>query len=170
MRPSPESDLEYRRLYGCEIQFGKEFCHLDFDNQYLNQSIVAADYELLNILTKYAETAMLTKSDEPSMSSSVRSTIISQTNFRFPSLDHVSSMFNMSPRSLQRRLQDEGSSFQEISDGVRREFALQHITNEKIQAKEIAYLLGYNGLSAFTRSFKRWTGSSPTEYRRLQSG
>ena len=80
------------------------------------------------------------------------------------SLEDVASNFNVAPRSLQRRLQDEGVTFQQLSDAVRKSLALHYMEAGKHPVKEIAIMLGYNELSAFSRAFKRWTGKAPTNY------
>lgn len=80
------------------------------------------------------------------------------------SLDDVASNFNMTPRSLQRRLQNESVTFQSIVDQTRKSLAIHYLRSGKYQIKEISHLLGYNELSAFSRAFKRWTGKPPITY------
>ena len=73
----------------------------------------------------------------------------------------------MSPRTLQRRLGAEGTSFQDVVDSVREELARIYMadTARKYTVGELAYLLGFSEISAFTRAFKRWTGLTPTQWR-----
>jgi AraC-like DNA-binding protein len=68
----------------------------------------------------------------------------------------------MSTRTLQRRLQEEGSGFVEILNETRRELALQYIQDDSLPLKEVSYLLGYSDVSNFSRAFKRWTGKAPS--------
>jgi len=72
----------------------------------------------------------------------------------------------MSPRTLRRRLESEGTSFQTLRDAVRKESALEHIRETELALSEIAYLLGFGETSAFHRAFRRWTGETPAQYRR----
>jgi AraC-like DNA-binding protein len=81
------------------------------------------------------------------------------------SLAAVSTSLHMSERSLQRRLADEGVTFDALLDELRRELALRYLADEKVAIAEIAYLLGYSEPSAFHRAFKRWTGTTPAEAR-----
>jgi AraC-like DNA-binding protein len=81
------------------------------------------------------------------------------------SLEDVASNFNMTARSLQRRLQDESVTFQQITESVRKSLALHYLESGKYQIKEISAMLGYNEISAFSRAFKRWTGKAPVEFR-----
>jgi AraC-like DNA-binding protein len=72
----------------------------------------------------------------------------------------------MSPRSLQRRLQSEGTSFAQVLVDLRRDLALRYLRDERIAIGEVGFLLGFLDVAAFHRAFKRWTGSTPAQYRR----
>jgi AraC-like DNA-binding protein len=80
------------------------------------------------------------------------------------SLEDVAANFNMAPRSLQRRLQEEDITFQQLADSVRKSLALHYIRLGEHPIKAISNMLGYNELSAFSRAFKRWTGKAPANY------
>ncbi|HEX9931999.1 MAG TPA: helix-turn-helix domain-containing protein [Allosphingosinicella sp.] len=68
----------------------------------------------------------------------------------------------LSRQTLYRRLKAEGVTFEELLDGLRRRLALRYIRDEGLSVKETAYRLGFSDPAAFSRAFKRWTGSSPT--------
>ena len=72
---------------------------------------------------------------------------------------------HVSERTLQRRLQEEGSSFQQLLDDTRRDLAVQHLAQPDLAPLEIAYLLGFADPSNFYRAFKRWYGVAPDAYR-----
>jgi AraC-like DNA-binding protein len=74
-----------------------------------------------------------------------------------------------SPRSLQRRLADQGTSFQALLDDTRRHLAEAHLKEGRLDLAEIALLLGYSEQSAFTRAFRAWTGLPPAQWRRALS-
>ena len=71
-----------------------------------------------------------------------------------------------SERTLQRRLADEGTSFDRVVHGLLRELALRHLASTRHSIAEVAWLLGYSEASAFHRTFKRWMKETPAEYRR----
>ncbi|GAB3223303.1 helix-turn-helix domain-containing protein [Spirosoma arcticum] len=83
-----------------------------------------------------------------------------------PSLEAIAANFNTSSRSMQRKLRDEGVTYQEVADSVRKTLALQYLAAGSHPVKEISYILGYNELSAFSRAFKRWTGAAPVQYQK----
>ena len=78
----------------------------------------------------------------------------------------VAESLNMSLRTLQRRLRDENTTYQEILDDTRRRLARRFIRDRTLTLNEITYLLGFSEISSFSRSFKRWTGVPPSVYRR----
>lgn len=84
-------------------------------------------------------------------------------------LEFVATQLHMSPRSLHRRLQEEGSSFRIIKDALRRDLALAKVEKPDTSLSEIAISLGYSEFSAFFRAFKTWTGMSPSDYRRKRN-
>ncbi len=84
------------------------------------------------------------------------------------SLDEVAGRLHLSPRTVHRRLEDEGSSFRAIKDALRRDLALARLTSSKDAIARIAADLGYADPSAFYRAFVEWTGVAPLTYRRRQ--
>ena len=72
----------------------------------------------------------------------------------------------MSSRTLRRRLADQGSVFKELVEDIRHKLALHYVHDRNISLKQVAYLLGYADLAALNHAFRRWTGSSPSDYRR----
>jgi AraC-like DNA-binding protein len=72
---------------------------------------------------------------------------------------------NLSERSLQRKLKEKGTSFRSVLDNVREMAAIQYIKNPVNSMSDIAFLLGFSEQSAFSRAFKKWTGTSPVKYR-----
>ena len=72
----------------------------------------------------------------------------------------------MSPRTLGRKLQHEGTSFKHLLDDLRRRMALRYVDGQELGLSEIAFLLGFSQTAAFHRAFKRWTAQTPLEYRR----
>lgn len=72
----------------------------------------------------------------------------------------------MSPRSLQRRLREEGTTFAELLEELRRDLALRYLRDPRIGIAEVGFLLGFRDVTAFHRAFRRWMGTTPASYRR----
>lgn len=159
-KPRPDGWQEYQRIFKCPIHFDAPRFELKFDSSYLSRNIITADYELLNLLTTHAQGLLQRLPKKRTFTQLVKRCLIDQSNGNFPTINDVARRLNLSTRSLQRHLKEEGSHFQTLLDEVRQDFA-KHFLQKQTPIKEIAYILGYNGVSAFSRSFKRWTGKTP---------
>src|SRR5262249_54999294 len=82
-----------------------------------------------------------------------------------PSPSEIAAALGMSARSLQRRLQEPGTTYAPLFDETRRGLACRHLRDEGYSVTEIAFILGFDDASSFARAFRRWTGRSPSEYR-----
>jgi len=87
----------------------------------------------------------------------------------WPDLDTVAQQLHMSPQTLRRHLREEGSSFQELKDHLRRDLAIYHLGRADLAIQDIAEQLGFSEPSAFHRAFKKWTGLTPGAYRAQES-
>jgi AraC-like DNA-binding protein len=87
-----------------------------------------------------------------------------------PQLGDVARGLHVSLRTLQRRLTEHGTSFQDEVDTVRRELAFQYLKDANLGVSQVAFLLGYSELSTFDRAFKRWTGMTPRIWREGTEG
>jgi AraC-like DNA-binding protein len=83
-----------------------------------------------------------------------------------PKLESIARQLAMSPRTLQRRLRDEGVLFNDVLDAMRFRAAKTYLAQRDIAGTEVAFLLGFAEPSSFNHAFKRWAGQTPTEYRR----
>jgi AraC-like DNA-binding protein len=80
-------------------------------------------------------------------------------------VEDVARGLGMSNRTLARKFSDEGLNFTEILQQLRHDLAVRHLDDRKLHVSKIAWLLGFNEVSAFTHAFKRWTGKTPSEMR-----
>jgi AraC-like DNA-binding protein len=151
---------EYARVLRCIPQTGSTY-EIELDASYWNEPIITANYELQkHLLSKVSAE----KSPSDSFQVNVMEYLTRNAYLGILSLEDVAANFNITPRSLQRRLQQESTTFQQIADAVRKSIALHYLASGKYQMKEISSILGYNEVSAFSRAFKRWTGQAPIEY------
>jgi AraC-like DNA-binding protein len=164
--PFDEKDeAEFERVFRCSPTRKKSEFALTFSKQYLSQPIITANYELQKtLLEKVHQSAPPTLQGSATWKDKVFHYIMSHGYLNILSLEEVAANFNMSGRTLQRKLQDEGVSFQQVADGVKKSLAIHYMQSGNYQIKEISIMLGYNELSAFSRAFKRWTGKAPVAY------
>lgn len=95
----------------------------------------------------------------------LRSRLAGQT----PTIQSLAAELHLSPRTLQRRLAEEGSSFQHLLEQVRRELARDYLERPDFDLAEVAYLLGYEETSSFHRAFQHWEGTTPGQWRAAQA-
>ncbi|MFW6050689.1 MAG: AraC family transcriptional regulator ligand-binding domain-containing protein [Myxococcota bacterium] len=100
------------------------------------------------------------------LTSSVRRALHRGFETSVPTLASTARLLGMSSRTLQRRLADEGARFGSLKDEVRAEIAKVLVRRGDLGLETIAAEMGYSDLGAFLRAFKRWTGMTPTQYRR----
>jgi AraC-like DNA-binding protein len=84
-------------------------------------------------------------------------------------MDSVATQLAISPRTLQRKLESEGTSFGEILDDSRQRAALEYLSRPEMSISETAFMLGFSEPSTFYRAFRRWTGKTPAQYRRAST-
>lgn len=163
----PIYQAEYERVLRCPIRQSAGDCdyQLVLDGSYWDEPIITANYEMQRLWLNQATERTQAIRDARTMSVRIRQQLLATAYLGMPSLDTVAANLNVSPRSLQRKLQEEGVTYQQLADSIRKSLAIQYLDTKKYPIKEIAYLLGYNELSAFTRAFKRWTGTPPIHYR-----
>ncbi len=171
---SPAIAAEHARVLGVAPRWGQRVNALELPRATLEQPLAAADPALSSVIERHAE-ALLARRPAPGDTTAERvrrllAEVLGQGG-QAPeegaaSLAAVAARLHASERSVQRRLADEGTSFDALLDEVRHGLALQFLGDPRIAIAEIAYLLGYSEPSAFHRAFKRWTGKTPSELRR----
>ena len=86
------------------------------------------------------------------------------------SIDRVARELGMSRQTLYRRLKGEGTTFEELLDAKRRQLAVRYLALDRSSVKAAAYKLGFSDPAAFSRAFKRWTGTSPSQFAEAPAG
>ena len=164
--PRPSDALAF---FGAPIQYGAEAASLVFPASMLRRTMVTADPGLFPILVRHADEclAKLPPPDDSTLDQ-IRRLVSSLLGNGAISIDVVAARMGSSRRTIQRQLQLHGASFKQLVDDVRLGMARRHLVDPQMTLTDAAFLLGYSDLSAFSRAFRRWTGQSPQEYRRVQ--
>ena len=157
---------EYERVLRCIPTQTTDEYTLIFDGRIWDVPILTSNYELQSLLLQKATSLHTTAGAGQLVKERIMRFLIANAYLGIPTLEDIAANFNTSSRSLQRKLQDEGVTYQQLADSIRKSLALNYLQSGKYPIKEISYLLGYNELSAFSRAFKRWTGSTPVSYQK----
>jgi AraC-like DNA-binding protein len=157
---------ELNEFFGCAVEFGAAVDEVAFAPTIKDLSMLSADPYLNNLLVGYCEEALARRT---AIHDDLRSAI---ENAIAPLLPHgkvtvgaIARGLGMSQRSLARRLEERGLTFGKVLDQLRADLAARHIRDKDLSISQVAWLLGYQEVSAFTHAFKRWTGRTPTESR-----
>jgi len=160
---------EHQRFFRCELEFDRPQAEILFRNEDLERNVVTADETLSGYLERLADDVLRSLENPRSMLDRVQRAIWSQLAAGPPSLPRVAGLLGISPRTLQRRLREAGTSFAALLDGLRHTMAIRLLRDRSLAVYEIAFLLGYSDPSTFFRAFRRWRGASPDEFRRSAS-
>lgn len=128
-------------------------------------SLPMYDVHLVRLLEEQCR-AQLERRQVAGITGQVRQLLLGSTGL-VASLEDVASQLAMAPRSLRRRLAEEGTSFRNLVDAERGQLAGQLLENTQMKLEEMALQLGYGDTASFTRAFRRWFGQSPSEYRKV---
>jgi AraC-like DNA-binding protein len=162
----PSDVSAYEAFFRAPVRFSQPLNELVLDRACLDTPIATADAALASFLDRQAEVmlARLPKSD--SIVERLRRLVAETLQDGDLPIEAAAKRLGVSARTLQRRLGEASTSYAATSESVRRELAAQYLGNQRLAIAEVAYLLGFSQTSAFHRAFKRWTGSTPSEYRR----
>jgi AraC-like DNA-binding protein len=162
---APSSITEHLRLLGPVVRFDQPVNAVVYPTSALAAGMLSADPALLEMFEGDARRRLEQLNSCGAVSSRVQTIVGARLKGEVPSLATVASELAMSERSVQRSLSEEATSYREIVDGVRKALALTHLSRPGASAADVAFLLGFSEPSAFTRAFRRWTGSSPQQFR-----
>jgi AraC-like DNA-binding protein len=161
----PPSTTAHRQYFRCPLRFDAHLATVVFRTSDLDLSVVGADETLAGYLSRYAEQVLASLLRGETMRHRVRAAVWSLLGDGPPSLKHVAAALDMPARTLQRRLSAEGTSLHREIDEIRKTMATAVLRDHSMAIVDVAFLLGYSEPSTFFRSFKRWTGSTPRQFR-----
>jgi len=163
----PENADEYRRTFDpSNVRFAAPYCGFVFEKKYLDNPIEGADFKLHSILRKHADQMLAELPKSHNLAEKVRSLIAAELPHGQPRIWQIACQLSMSSRTLERRLENVGTTFTALLDDLRRGLAEKYVVSRDLSLSEVAFLLGFSHSAAFHRAFKRWTGQTPLVYRR----
>jgi AraC-like DNA-binding protein len=155
------------RFFGCSLKFRAKRDALVLDDRILDTLFVTHNADLLRALLPSLDAQVARKRGNGFLDD-VREAVAKRMSGERPTTDKVAHELATSPRTLQRRLGEQGTSYQEVLDDVRRHTARRLLGAEGIDIAEIAFLLGFEELNSFTRAFRGWEGKTPKQWRALR--
>ena len=156
------------RYFGCPVLFDQPSDALVFPASDLDIPVRSADSAVLELLMGQLEPLLDRRADRDTLLLRAESYIRQTMGTRRCNLESCSQVLRTSPRTLQRALATEGTSFRQLLLGIRLELARQYLQDSNLGLAELAEMLGYRGQSAFTRAFKDAMGMAPRAWRRQQ--
>ena len=166
--PRPADAEGYMRIFPAPWRFGAPASALWFEASWLKLPPCRDQAALRDFLNDGLMYVLLPRRDGE-ISRRVRA-YLERTRPAWPDLDAVARALHMSDSTLQRHLSNEGTSFQAIKDGLRRDVAIFRLNTSEVPLGRLAAELGFSESSSFQRAFKGWTGCSPGVYRRIGRG
>lgn len=162
----PRTNLRaIERHFGCEVKVGAPRNAIVFRAADAIAPFVTRNAELFDVLAPQFEEQLKQFKVEDTFVELVRRAIQDRLTGHRPSIDVIAGALHMSSRSMQRRLQDVGYSFQLVLDEARHQMARYYLSNSVLELNEAAYLLGFEDPNSFGRAFRAWEGVPPSDWR-----
>ena len=167
--PKPDDSYHYETLFQSEIKFDQHDHAIVFPARFLDYPIVQNDETLRSFLQTAPYQLIVMVDNDQSLTSQVVALLGKDFSRELPSSEEVAFKLNMSVSTLRRRLSEEETSYQKIKDQCRMKAAVNYMDSPQLSINDVAALMGFDEPSAFFRSFKKWTGMTPGEYRKSET-
>lgn len=160
----PDDPSEFYALFECPVNFSAEANRFNLSNDVAEMRLISANPQLALINDKIMlET--LARLEKDNIVARVKTEILNQLPSGQVTDASVAEAISMGQRSLQRKLQNEKTSFRSIFNDIRKELAQKYVKNSNMNLIDVAFNLGFSEYSSFSRAFKKWTGVTPSTYR-----
>ena len=163
-RPEANRRL-YEKHFGCPVKFGARHNRMFFSIEDINQPFVTYNPDILEVIAPQMEAELAQELAATSFKEQLKAVLKRSLAGRKPRVEDAAQEMRVSVRTLQRRLLDEGLSFQSLVEEARREMAHHYLLQSSLELIDTAYLLGYEDPNSFIRAFQKWEGTSPGQWR-----
>ena len=160
----PSYRAEYDRIFGVPLFFDSHMNALLIDEALLKMKLPRTNPYLSEIMSARAEELLKSLEMSKTTRGRVENLVIPILHTGEASIDTISVKLGLSRQTLFRKLKAEGVTFEKVLDELRHKLALHYLSGKKVSVNQTAYLVGFSEPGAFSRAFKRWTGSSPRTY------
>lgn len=152
---------EYERVFQAPIVFKSHWNAMQIDGEFLTLKQPPVNRYVFGVLSERAEALLESLRTSKTTRGQVERLLMPILHTGEASMGAVAAKLGMSRRTLHRRLKDEGATFEQVLDALRHKLALHFLSGKKVSVSDTAYLVGFSDPAAFSRAFKRWTGTSP---------
>ena len=163
----PEFEEDYAVVFPTTVQFDQTATSISFALDVLGTAQPRHSADSNRFLENAPRDWIFTRSQHHTQSLRVR-TYLSQTEWGNANLSEAAQALHMTPRTLIRKLEADGTTFQAIKDALRRDIAIRHLQAGQHSVEAIAHEVGFSSAANFHKAFQRWTGNTPSSYRRNQ--
>jgi AraC-like DNA-binding protein len=163
--PPPAHTAAYRRIFRCPVHFRQPIDEVHFDATWLNEPMPLADPITNAMARQMCEKSLSEVNQMEGVPASIRRILIEHPG-RFPNIEAMADELGMNARTLRRKLDAENTSYRAILAEVRMHLAIGYLRETAMTNDEIASRLGYSDAANFRHAFGRWTGKSPSDYRK----
>ena len=167
--PSAEEHAIYEEFFACPVHFDDTYTRIRFPISYLTLPMTHSDPSLSALLDRQLEAMLLALPTSDAFDKSLQQVMLKLMPEGAVTLPRAAQELFVSVRTLQRRLDTNGISWQSLLDRTREQLARQYFVDHSLTLGDIALLLGFSEQSAFNRAFKRWTGLTPMQVRELKN-
>ena len=164
--PAPSYRAEYERIFRCPVYFDTEWNAMELHPEIAGWKVAQNSRYIFNLLTERAETLIRDLDAKKTMRGRLEKELLSVIHQGDVGADIMAGRLDMSRQTLFRRLKDEGTNFTDVLEELRRRLAIQYLKAKNASVNETAYLVGFSDPAAFSRAFKRWTGQTPSAFRK----
>jgi AraC-like DNA-binding protein len=162
--PEPESRAEYERIFNCPVHFGQKDNTMTLDMRMGSLPVRMANPALLEHFEQYAQDFLAQLERHDATTQAVTKIVLARLDDESLTIEKVAREMSVSVRTLQKRLEAEGVVFSDLLRDIRQRLAKKYL-RENYSVEQITYLLGFSEPSVFRKSFKKWLGVTPREYR-----
>ena len=162
----PNAKVTYAEEYLLPlVKFHAEWDALIYDAETMRLPVIGADSKLFKVLERACQKILGPTPKKQDIVHDVRELAIDRLTKGTVYFDDVARQLNLSSKTLERRLADRGTSFSGMLDDVRSGLAKRYLSDSDLRLEQVAYLTGYSEPAALVRAFRRWTGTTPMQFR-----
>lgn len=159
-----------RFLLDCPIHYQQPRNQIRFRADVLDLPLVQNELSLSRFLKDTLKQLFTGDLHNVGLPAQIRGIISEQYGNSFPDFSEICSRLEMTPQTLRRRLKEANTSYQEIKDAIRKDASVYYLSKPELSIDEIALLMGFSEASSFHRAFKKWTGKTPSSFRKEHFG